>query len=243
MNPCSHSIHSTLTALLYMTTDSTQWKDFESLLLNEFRSILSNFKCIESSLTSDTRKDFRGLVKFILKDRASFREVVLKEFSGLGLGIDDCSGPSYDFDTETFIKSLPDNLPSFSPEFSKFPLILDHFSPCLIPSLMEICEKYWNNRYPSIKESFIIPFIASSTFNVPPTPKLVNLLRRRILKGKLIPYDCTISLASKLQINPSDFREGYLDRQLTTLKEIISNNLLAESELSCVLKQSGCHCD
>lgn len=220
-----------------------EWDDFENLLLAEFRSILSNYKCIESTLTCDTRKDFDGLLKYILKDRAKFREVAIEEY---GCSDDDSSSANNDnddaFDAELFINTLPTSrLPSFSPEFSQFPLLLQLTNASLVPRIMDICEMYWCNRYPSLKESFIIPFTAKYREYV--TPTLQSLLKRRLLKGKLAPFDSSVLLAHHFNIFPSDFVDGYVDHQLAALKEILSNNLNSEKEINCVLQQSGCHCD
>ena len=220
-----------------------EWDDFENLLLAEFRSILSNYKCIESTLTCDTRKDFNGLLKYILKDRAKFRKVAIEEY---GFNDSDSKSANNDnvnaFDAEVFINSLPSSrLPSFSPEFSHFLLLLQHTKASLVPRIMDICEMYWCNRYPSLKESFIIPFAAEYREYV--TPMLQSLLKRRLLKGKLTPFDSSVLLAHQLNIFPSDFVDGYVDHKLTALKEILSNNLNSEKENRCVLQQSGCHCD
>lgn len=220
-----------------------EWDTFEQVLLAEFRSILSNFKCIETVLTSDTRKDFMGLLHFILNDRATFRAVALNEF-----GIEwttttaTVTTDSEGFDPEEFLRSIlnssADRLPSFSPEFSKFPLLL---AGDTTPLALELCERYWSFRYPSIKESFIIPF--ASRFPPPPSSTLARLLKGRLVKGKLVPFDDSLLLARKMDLVPSDLIDGYFDHQLAALKGILSNNSQAEAELRCVLQQSGCHCD
>ena len=234
-------VHHPVSSFLLLT--HMEWDDFENLLLAEFRSILSTYKSIESTLTSDTRKDFNGLLKYILKDRAKFREVAIEEY---GCSDNDSrieNNKNVDaFDAEVFINSLPSSrLPSFSPEFSQLPLLLQHTNASLLPRIMDICEMYWCNRYPSLKESFIIPFAAEYSEYV--TPMLQSLLKRRLLKGKLAPFDSSVLLANYLNIFPSDFVDGYVDHQLAALKEILSNNLNSEKEIRSVLQQSGCHCD
>ena len=226
-----------------MTSDPSQWDDFESLLLTEFRAILANFKCIESKLSLDTRKDFNGLLQYILNDRASFREVALRE-----VGIESLNESNTlcteGFDAEEFLKSIlksSDPLPSYSPEFFKFPLLLNNLPPYLFPSAIALCERYWNNRYPALKESFIIPFASQS--QIPLSSNLASLLKRRLLKGKLAPFDDCVRLAKFMGLSPSDFSDGFFDSQLAALKDILSNYLQAENELHCVLQQSGCHCD
>lgn len=225
---------------------NTDWDAFEKVLLTEFCSILSNFKRIESLLSSDTRKDFMGLLHYILNDRSSFRAVARTEFDIEHVTKDivlDTEG----FDAEEFLKNInkisPDRLQSFSPEFTKFSLLLevDNLTPALISDIHYICEQYWDFTYPSLKESFVIPF--ASKFPPPPSSTLSNLLRRRLLKGKLIPFGHSLLLANKLDLRPSDMMDGYFDHQLAALKGILSNYLQDEAELHCVLQQSGCHCD
>lgn len=236
---------------------SLEWDTFESVLLEEFRSILTEFKCIERTLSSssgsdsdsDSLNDFNGLLMFILKDRQKFREVAAKEFAISYESKELQFNPQIHFDSKEFIKNvsnLPNNLSSFSPEFSKFHLLLnyplDHVD---LKNLIKLSISYWNNRYPSLKESFIIPLAAKlSRSDLLESPELVVLLKRRICKGKLLPFDQSISVAKMLELKPSQFFDGFFDEQLANLKEIIRmDQLEAKKEFLCVIQQLGCHCD
>ena len=175
-------------------------------------------KSIESTLTCDTER-FQWTVKVYSKGPSQVQEVAIEEY---GCSDNDSSIENNEnvdaFDAEVFINSLPSSrLPSFSPEFSQFPLLLQHTNASLLPRIMDICEMYWCNRYPSLKESFIIPFAAEYSEYV--TPMLQSLLKRRLLKGKLAPFDSSVLLANYLNIFPSDFVDGYVDHQLAALKK------------------------
>ena len=71
--------------------------------------------------------------------------------------------------------------------------------------------------------------------------KLKGLLTRRLLKGKLVPFRQSVTLAKMFQIQPDQI--DYFDQNLSSLKDLLYNHEESHLELLAVLKQSGCHCD
>lgn len=213
------------------------WIDFENELLKEFRAILSLFNRIKDEINEDIQSDFLSLLQYTLKSRSSFRSIAAQYGFNYNLG----NFKSFQLDpTEIVVQLLKRDLDSFAPEYSNFPLILDNSASVPGDLLIKLCVKYWKLRYPSIKISFIIPLCIKIP-QLSESKELKSLLFRRLLKGKLDPFDESIQICKLLQISPeaTDFH----DLQMAALKDLLRNHQQLQVERNCALKQSGCHCD
>ena len=233
--------------LLHMST----WNDFETLLKAEFLEIHSEYNKLKENLTEDTRKDFDGLLRYATANNnsSSFTEPT----------VDTDITTESELELESIINTLLDLVDSdtnsfvtFAPEYSNFPVLLKNAHKIPSPRLVSLCEKYWKCRYPSVKESFIIPvaihifgnekvLIDSDELKMEMKMKLKGLLTRRLLKGKLVPFRQSVTLAKMFQIQPDQI--DYFDQNLSSLKDLLYNHEESHLELLAVLKQSGCHCD
>ncbi len=230
----------------------TNWDEFENTLNTEFLFILSEYRRLVDILSEDARKDFVGLLRYTAKDRKSFLNILKEEFSGAITSETDGESDTTNISADTTltltteqVKTLLNDplIDTFSHSYTLFPLILQNWQLVPIYSLVSLCEKYWKTRYPSIKQSFIIP-MAVHIFTQKEQHAgslLKSMLMNRLLKGKLIPFDQSVALAKLFSLPPADI--DYYDRGLSALKEILINHGQSRQELLCVLKQSGCHCD
>lgn len=236
-----------------LSSSSSYWDDLESLLHQEFVSILKEYIIKLPILSSDTRTDFTSLLKFITQERSSYRSTV--EALGISLPASTIpSSPSAEISyftcacedlNEKVLFLLNNDLDSFSPEFSHFPQILEKYK-LVSPSLLaDLCLKYWPNRYPSIKTSFIIPLMSEVVDQIPHSHALKHRICNRLLKGKLYPFDASIKLlkspSMSALISPRGL-ESFVDVRLSILKEIVGSPSTPE-ETAHVLNQPGCHCD
>lgn len=213
------------------------WCDFENELLREFKSILNLYDNIKDEINEDTRKDFLGLLQYTIKSRKSFRPIA-SEY-GITHTEPKTILNNY-FDMTVLVKELLEkDLDSFASEYSNFPLILNNHFSVSNDILTKLCFKYWKHRYPSVKTSFIIPLC--SKISLESSEDLKSLLLRRLLKGKLDPFDESIQLCKSLQISPDS--TDFYDHQLAALKDLLQNHRKLQLEQSCALEQSGCHCD
>lgn len=223
---------------------SITWLDFENDLLSEFKAILTQFRLIEEDINEDSRKDFLGLLQYTLKTRNSFRSTAaFYGFNYTEHELDTKSqSKSLEFDISRIVKELIEkDLDSFASEYSHFPLILENCDGINVELLVILCIKYWKHRYPSIKSSFIIPLCAKIPQLSESSSQLTSLLGRRLLKGKLDPFDESIQVAKILKISPE--ATYFSDPQLAALKDILKNHQQFQVEHSSALEQSGCHCD
>ena len=236
------------------SSSCSYWEDLESFLHQEFVSILNEYIEKLPILSVDTQTDFTSLLKFIIQERSSYRSTV--EALGISLPVHNgdnvkisnvtcaCACVCEDLN-ETVLFLLNNDLDSFSPEFSHFPQILKYFK-LIPPSLLaDLCLKYWPNRYPSLKTSFIIPLMSEVIDQIPQSHALKQRICNRLLKGKLYPFDASIKLLKSSSmsalISPRGL-ENFVDTHLSILKEIVCSPATLE-ETAHVLNQSGCHCD
>ena len=212
------------------------WVDFENELLKEFKAILSHFNEIKDEINEDIRKDFLSLLQYTIKSRSSFRSI-----AGSNYDLNDNDFKNLELDPNSIAEELlTKDLDSFAPEYSNFPLILNKCVNVPEELLIKLCIKYWKRRYPSIKTSFIIPLCAKIP-KLLESKELKSLLVRRILKGKLTPFDESIQICKILEISPED--TDFHDPQLAALKDLLRNHQQLQIEQTCGLKQTGCHCD
>lgn len=227
------------------------WYEFEQTLHTEFQSILNDFIRLkeDGKLSKDTQKDFLGLLRYTLKDRGSFRTMAETTQLELLDATEDAQNNNFDNLTKV-IDELLEIIPSnhahstFPSQFTHLPSILANWNRFEPDSLVSLCEKYWKLRYPSIKESFIIPVAVNIFASFPDrfeTTQLKKLLKTRLLKGKLAPFDQSVALCKIFAVQPDDLE--YFDGKLAALKDILANHQQAHQEMLAVLKQSGCHCD
>lgn len=212
------------------------WCDFENELLKEFKSVLTLYDTINDEINEDTRKDFLGLLQYTLKSRKSFRSLASQYYIEQERDLYNSSDI-----TKMVEELLEKDLDSFASEYSNFPFILSNVPESHVSNdmLTKLCVKYWKHRYPSVKTSFIIPLC--SKISLESSEELKSLLCRRLLKGKLEPFDESIQLCKTLQISPEDTE--FYDPQLAALKDLLQNHRQLQIEQSCALQQSGCHCD
>lgn len=207
------------------------WDELELALNNEFRSILWNYRA--TKMSEYKRGDIHSYLRYISRHRAGFKRILLE----IGLIEDGSISQIAPVDIALIDTALDtllnDNIESFAPEYSHFSLILQDSHNIPSSSLHALCLKYWRSRYPSIKKSFIVPLCAK-TADVPPNLDL--LLRKRLGKGKLDPFDESVQLCKALTIPPP---VNYIDRQLSRLREMIHE----PEDHDHSSDYSGCHCD
>lgn len=218
--------------------------DFERLLISQFKDIMQTFRDIRSQMAPEIISDFLGLVQYLASHHSALKSLLKNDEILLNPSVMSCPA-LHPLPPSIVDELISRDLDSFAPEFTLFPQILSERNSFDRASLYSLCLKHWKCRYPSIKESFIIPLCAH-LFEAHPgdlndQPLLVDLLRKRIYAGKLVPFDESVRLAKCLGVDFNQF--SFVYRPFSTLKEILSNHQNISSELESVLKQSGCHCD